>query len=156
MKNTYQTKCTVPPTIAPQTPTSLTPNPTTTHEFIGAYLIQIPCPPGLKSENKKNINLINSISERFYSINIELFSKNYPPQGPATPATLNLGTKSIIRTYNFVRLIKCFPKMIWHDPVASKTMEEIDFREKAWMQTRGYPVVTGQVYYPPKSSLIAT
>ena len=37
-------------------------------------------------------------------------------------------------------------------------MEVIDFREKAWMQARGYHVgvETGLVYYPPKSSLIAT
>ena len=35
-------------------------------------------------------------------------------------------------------------------------MEEIDFREKAWMQARDYPIGTGQVYYPPKCSLIAT
>ena len=35
-------------------------------------------------------------------------------------------------------------------------MEEIDFREKAWMQARVYPVGTGKVYYPPKQSLTAT
>jgi len=33
-----------------------------------------------------------------------------------------------------------------------KTMEEIDFREKA----RGYPIGTGLVYYPPKPSLTVT
>ena len=37
-----------------------------------------------------------------------------------------------------------------------KTMEEIDFTEKAWMQTRGYPVGTGKMYYPYKRSLTAT
>ena len=35
-------------------------------------------------------------------------------------------------------------------------MEEIDLREKAWMQARGYPVEIGKVYYPPKWSLTAT
>ena len=37
-----------------------------------------------------------------------------------------------------------------------KTMEKIDFSEKAWMQARGYPVGTANVYYPPKGSLTAT
>ena len=47
-------------------------------------------------------------------------------------------------------------KMIGHDPVVPETMEEIDFREKAWMQARSYPVGTEKVYYPPKRSLTAT
>ena len=37
-----------------------------------------------------------------------------------------------------------------------KMKEEIDLSEKAWMQARGYPVGTGQVYYPHKISLNAT
>ena len=47
-------------------------------------------------------------------------------------------------------------KMIWHDLVAPKTTEEIDFSEKAWMQARGYLEETCQVNYPPKSDLKAT
>ena len=60
-------------------------------------------------------------------------SSNYSPQTPASPTPpINL--------------------------LGPKTMEVIDFREKAWMQARGYHVgvETGLVYYPPKSSLIAT
>ena len=44
MKIAYRTKCNLHPTIPPQKPSPSPPHthPTTTHEFIGAYFIQIP------------------------------------------------------------------------------------------------------------------
>ena len=56
VKNAYRTKCTLSPTIPPQTlPPSLLPHPTTTHEYIGAYFIQFP-PPGWLSVSHDDSN----------------------------------------------------------------------------------------------------
>ena len=42
-------------------------------------------------------------------------------------------------------------KMVWLVPIASKTREEIDFLQNAWVQARAYLIGTGQVYYRHKS-----
>ena len=40
-------------------------------------------------------------------------------------------------------------KIVCNDPVAPKAMEEIDYREKDWVQAQSYKVGTGHEYYPP-------
>ena len=47
-------------------------------------------------------------------------------------------------TLLFGWLVKCFPK--WYDMTPPPTTEQIDAREKAWMQAKSYLVGTGHCY----------
>ena len=92
----------------------------------------------LKSKNKNAHISKNSISGGVCFIqNCKFLPKKLPPPTLplSRPAAPHLGLS----------------KMVWHIPIAPKTMEEIDFWQKAWVQARAYPIGTGQVYYPPKS-----
>ena len=55
--------------------------------------------------------------------------------------------KNVLSHYCLPR--QMLSKMVWHDPVAPMTTEEIDSREKDWMQAKSYPMGTGHWYYPP-------
>ena len=156
VKNAYWTQCRLPPTISPQTPADPTHAPHH-NPWInwGLFYPNSPdIPMGFKSKNTclLKFNFREILFYKYWTI----LKKNYPPPGPCSiPVTLDLGPKSKICSHYF------WPhwmlsKMIWHDLVAPKTMEEIDFREKARMQARGYHLGTRQVYYPPKHSLTAT
>ena len=121
-----------------------TPKPhTTTLDITQAYFIQItPCPippPGLKSKNKKYMPLLkfNFRWGLFYT----KFSKKIIPLQPS-----NSGPP-------FCLPLQILSKMVWHVPVASKTTEEIDFWQKAWVQARAYLVGTGQ---GPTQKLLGT
>ena len=45
----------------------------------------------------------------------------------------------------------CLPRQMLSEMVAPMTMEEIDFREKAWTPAKSLQVGTGQGYYPLNS-----
>ena len=100
----------------------------------------------LKWKTKIHPSLKNSISG-----GVCLIQNKYPPPTPplSTPAIPHLGPKSKIHSHIFLPC-QILSKMVWYNPLASKTIELLDFRQKAWVQARAYPVGTGQGYYHPK------
>ena len=68
---------------------------------------------------------------------------------------LRPGIKNLLS--HFGSACQMLSKMVWHDPMAPMTMQEMDSSEKDWNLAKSYPVGTGQWYYPmPTHKLVAT
>ena len=110
------------------------------------------------NQNPKNMHLLKVNFREILFYKYRTILKNFLPSSrfPLQHLQLLIWALNQKSTLTILFASEMLSKMIWHDPVAPKTMEEIDFKEKAWMQARGYPIGTGHVNYPLKCSLTAT